>query len=53
MNAKLEELQNAIKEKEAELEKHLEDGKIDEAGTAKAELEKLEEIYDIAKVVYD
>lgn len=53
MNGKLQEMLNAINEKMAETEKYLKDGKIDEARIAKAELEKLQEIYDIAKVVYD
>lgn len=53
MNAKLQELKNAIKEKKAEAEKYIDEGKLDEARAAVDELRKLRELYSLSNGLYD
>lgn len=53
MNEKLLKMLNAINAKKAEAKSLLEEDKVEEAKTAKAELEKLQAAFDIAKDLYD
>lgn len=53
MNEKLLKMLNAINAKKAEAKALLDEDKVDEAKTAKAELEKMQAAFDIAKDLYD
>jgi HK97 family phage major capsid protein len=53
MNEKLLKMLAAINDKKAEAKKLVEENKIDEAKTAKAELVKLQAAFDVAKDLYD
>lgn len=53
MNEKLLKMLNAINAKKAEAKALLDEDKVDEAKVAKAELEKLQAAFDIAKDLYD
>ncbi|QIB68610.1 phage major capsid protein [Aminipila butyrica] len=53
MNEKLLKMLNSINAKKAEAKQLLEDDKVDEAKIAKAELERMQAAFDIAKDLYD
>ncbi len=53
MNKKLQEMLNKINAKKAEAKKLLDENKIDEAKSAKKELEDMQAAFDVAKDLYD